>query len=123
MGGPPLAIRTIDLFGCAADGRPVLWKQAMRVAPVSAFGFIGCWIACGHYIIDYKGNAIVVHCANLSDKRISVQFLLGEPVAYAAARHTVEPMLLGKVIVSAEQQAAVFEQRRLSNLFKDKESL
>lgn len=112
--------QTIDLFSRALDeNHLLLWKYAVQVVPVSAFERIGGWIKSGHYVIDYKGDAIVVHCGNRPDRRISVQFMVGEPVVYAAVCSAIEPMLLGRVVVSKEQQAAVFERRRLRDLFKD----
>jgi hypothetical protein len=40
-----------------------------------------------------------------------------ELTPYILPRGMIESMLLGRVVVSAEQQAAVFEGRRLSDLF------
>jgi hypothetical protein len=113
----PAMPRTLDLYGRAANGRPNLWKRAVQVEPVTAFERNGRWIRSGHYVIDYNGDAIVAHCGNVRDERVSVQFMHEELTPYILPRHVVESMLLGKVVVSAEQQAAVFEGRRLSDFF------
>nr|WP_294528068.1 hypothetical protein [uncultured Rhodopila sp.] len=113
--------RTIDLYGRTPDGRPNLWKRAVLVEPVSAFERTGRWIASGHYVIDHDGVAITVHCANADDGNVSVQFMHDESSSCVLPRSAVESMLLGKVAVSVEQQAAVFEGRRLSDFFADAE--
>lgn len=115
-------IKTMDLYNRIPNSnRSVLWKHAVQVVPVSAFERIGGWIQSGHYVIDYNGDAIVVHCGNSADKRVSVQFMMGGPVEHLVARSAIEPMLLGKLVVSEEHQGAVFERRRLSDFFKDEE--
>jgi hypothetical protein len=114
--------RTIDLFGRAADGRPMLWKRAVRVDPVSAFERRGRWIVSGHYVIDHKGDAIVVHCGNADDGNVSVQFMHNEPAPYMLPRRMIESMLLGKVALSEELQATVFEGRRLTDFFANAHS-
>ena len=112
--------RKINLYSCAPDNRRlVLWQYAATVAPISAFERAGCWIQSGHYVIYYNENPIVVHCGNLSDNRVSVQFMVGERTVCPFARSTIESMLLAKVVVSKEQQAAVFERKRLSDFFKE----
>jgi hypothetical protein len=110
--------RTIDLYGRALDGRPMLWKRAVEVVPVTAFERSGRWIKSGHYVIDHCGDAIVVHCGNLRDGRVSVQVMHEESRPYVLPRGTIESMLLGKVVVSDEQQAAVLERTRLSDFFR-----
>jgi hypothetical protein len=116
-GETPTLPRTIDLYGRTPGGRPMLWKRAVQVVPATAFDAIGRWIRSGHYIIDHNGDAIVVHCGNMEDGSVSVQFMLDELTQCCLPRETVESMLLGKVVVSEEQQAAVFEGRRLSDFF------
>jgi hypothetical protein len=115
--GLPAMTRTIDLYGRAADGRPMLWKRAVQVEAVTAFERNGRWIRSGHYVIDHNGDAIVVHCGNVRDESVSVQFMHEELTPYILPRGMIESMLLGRVVVSAEQQAAVFEGRRLSEFF------
>jgi hypothetical protein len=109
--------RTIDLFGRASDGRPLLWKCAVQVVPVTAFERNGRWIRSGHYVIDHNGDTIVVHCGNVRDESVSVQFMHQELTPCILPRGMIESMLLGRVVVSAEQQAAVSEGRRLSDFF------
>jgi hypothetical protein len=113
----PAMSRTIDLYGRAPDGRPMLWKSAVEVEPVTAFERNGRWIRSGHYVIDHNGDAIVVHCGNVRDESVSVQFMHGELTPCILPRGMIESMLLGRVLVSAEQQAAVFEGKRLSDFF------
>jgi hypothetical protein len=109
--------RTIDLYGRALDGQPMLWKRAMEVVPVTAFERSGRWIRSGHYVISHNGDAVVVHCSNTDGERVSVQFVHEELTPYVLSRELLESMLLGKVVVSEEQQAAVFEGKRLSDFF------
>jgi hypothetical protein len=116
-GEAPIMPRTIDLYGRALDGRPLLWKRAVPVVPTKTFERNGRWIQCGHYIINYNGDAIVVHCANMRDESVSVQFIYQDLTPYSLPRRMVETMLLGKVVMSEEQQAAVFERSRLSDFF------
>jgi hypothetical protein len=109
--------RTIDLYGRALDGRPRLWKRAMQVVPATVFEHIGRWIKSGHYVIDHGGDAVVVYCGNMRDESVSVQFMHAELTPYVVPRAVIESMLLGRVLVSEAQQAAVFEGRRLSDFF------
>jgi hypothetical protein len=114
----PAMPRTIDLYGRAVDGRLMLWKLAVQVEPVSAFERNGRWIRSGHYVIDHNGDAIVVHCGNVGDESVSVQFMHEQLTPYVLPRGMIESMLLGRVVASDEQQAAVFEGRRLSDFFR-----
>jgi len=109
--------RTIDLYGRGPDGRPMLWKRAMQVVPVTVFDSNGRWIMSGHYVLNHNGEPIVAHCGNVEDGNVSVQFIHRELTPYSLPRSMIEPMLLGKVVVSEEQQAAVLEGRRLSDFF------
>jgi hypothetical protein len=114
-----MSTRTIDLYGRASDGQPMLWKRAMEVVPVTAFERTGRWIRSGHYVISYNGDEVAVHCGNADDDAlVTVQFVHGELTPYVLSREVVESMLLGKVVVSDEQQAAVFEGNRLSDFFR-----
>jgi hypothetical protein len=121
-GEMPTTPRTIDLYGRAPDGRPMLWKRAVQVVPVTTFERNGRWIKSGHYVINHNGDAIVVHCGNLGDESVSVQFMHEELTPYVLPRKIIESMLLGKVAVSKEQQAAVLEGKRLSDFFTNHES-
>jgi hypothetical protein len=109
--------RTIDLYGRASDGQTMLWKRAMEVVPVTAFERSGRWIRSGHYVISHNGEAVAVHCSNAHGENVSIEFVLEELTPYVLPREMVEPMLLGKVVVSEEQQAAVLEGKRLSDFF------
>jgi hypothetical protein len=109
--------RTIDLYGRAADGSPMLWKRAVQVEPVTAFERNSRWIKSGHYVIDHNGDTIVVHCGNVRDESVSVQFMHKELTPCVLPRDMIESMLFGRVVASAEQQAAVLEGRRLSDFF------
>jgi hypothetical protein len=109
---------TIDLYGRSPEnGVPMLWKRAMQVVPVTEFERNGRWIKSGHYVISCDGDAIVAHCGNMGDDNVSVQFMHEGLTPYCLPRGVIEAMLLGKVMVSAEQQASVFEGRRLSDFF------
>jgi hypothetical protein len=116
-GETPTAPRTIDLYGHAMDGRPLLWKRAVQVAPTASFERDGRWIRSGHYVINHNGDAIVAHCGNVGDESVSVQFVHEERTPCVLPHGMIESMLLGKVLMSEEQQAAVFEGRRLSDFF------
>jgi len=113
----PAIPRTIDLYGRGVDGRTMLWKRAVQVEPVIAFERNGRWIRSGHYVIDHNGDAIVVHCGNVRNEYVSVQFMHAELTLHILPRSMIESILLGRVVVSPEQQAAVFEGRRLSDFF------
>jgi hypothetical protein len=113
----PLMPRTVDLYGRGGNGRPKLWRRAVQVMPTSVFERNGRWINSGHYVIDHCGDAVVVHCGNIAAGLVSVQFVLDELLVYEVALSTIEPMLLGMVIASKDQQAAVSEGMRLSDLF------
>ena len=91
----------------------------MQVVPLNAFERIGRWIKSGHYVIDHNGDAVVVHYGNMTNGHISIQFMSSMLTPCSVAHGTIESMLLGKVVVSKEQQAAVFEGKRLSDLFED----
>jgi hypothetical protein len=117
-GQTPALVRTLDLYRRAPGNTPpVLWRCAVQVVPVDAFERYGRWIKSGHYLIDYKGHAIVVYCGNMSDDNISVQFVDEELTPYSFPRDIIESMLLGKVLASEEQRASEFEGKRLSDFF------
>jgi len=116
---PAVLPRTIDLFGRASNGRPMLWKRAVPVDPVAAFECRGRWIASGHHVIDHKGDATVVYCGNTDDGKVSVQFMRNETAPYVLHRRMIESMLLGRLSVPEELQAAVFEGRHLGDFFSD----
>lgn len=104
---PTPAPRTTELIGLTEDGRMVLWNENGQVQPVSKFETIenGRWIASGHYVIDYKGHAITVHCGNMADGSVSLQFMCNRAAIRSFSRAEVERMLIGKVIQSEESKA------------------
>ena len=102
---PPHPARTTDLIGLTTDGRLVLWQAAAEVRPISAFRTDGVWIISGHYVIEWKGHAITVHCANMTDGSVGVQFMCGALKSLVLERTAVEAMLLGEVIQSEESKA------------------
>jgi hypothetical protein len=118
IGEGPAIPRTIDLYGRAMDGHPVLWKRDVQVVPLTEFELEGRWIKSGHYVINHNGTAVVVHCGNRQNTSVSVQFMSAGLAPCSLPRSLVESMLLGKMVVSEEQQAAVFEGARLSDLFQ-----
>jgi hypothetical protein len=71
--------------GKRCPGRLMLWKRAVQVEPVSAFDRNGRWVKSGHYVIDHNGDAIVVHCGNVRDESVSVQFMHEETDALRPA--------------------------------------
>jgi|GEM_PF-7101216 len=102
-------IRTMDLYGCAHDGRRVLWQRAAKVMPVSEFENSGIYIHSGHFVIDHQGRAIVVHCGNFSDGAISLRFVHGDLTSHRFQRSEVEPLLLGKEVKDPGQEACTLQ--------------
>jgi hypothetical protein len=111
--------QTIDLYGRAQDGSLLLWKPDAQVVAATALERNGCWIRSGHYVINHNGAAIVVHCGNRGDGSVSVQFMDADLTQQVLPRYMIESILLGKIVVSEEQRAAVSETRRLSDFFAD----
>ncbi len=99
MATTPSPTRTTELIGLTTDGRKVLWSTG-EVRPISAFETSdgGRWIKSGHYVIDWQGHAITVHCGNYIDGRVSVQFMCGALGSVGMERTVVEAMLLGVVV-------------------------
>ena len=94
-------LRSMELIGMAEDGRMFLWDTG-NVQPVSAFETAvyghGRFIQGGHYVIDWRGHAVVVHCGAGADGRVSVQFMCSGGYGFYASRKQVEAMLLGLVV-------------------------
>ena len=66
------------------------------------------WIESGHYVIEWKGHAITVHCGNFIDGTISVLFMCSRSDrALSMRREVVESMLIGKVIPDPETEARI----------------
>ncbi len=113
-------LREMELIGVDEDGNMSLWSTGM-VQPVSAFRTCdgGQSIDGGHYVIEWKGHAITVHCGNRTDGTVSVQFMCSGGVSIAMQRAEVEAMLLGKVIPDPIQQAQIIESfKRLTESLK-----
>ena len=104
---PPSPARTMDLLGIGKDRQLYLWSAAGQVRPVSTFESHGTGIVSGHYVIEHDGAAITVHCHNLADGRVGVQFMCGGLPDWYLPRKYVEPMLLGKVIPDPAKQAEI----------------
>jgi len=100
--------RMTELIGLTDDGRMILWDNGM-VQPVSRFETIerGRWIESGHYVIDWKGHAITVHCGNYVNGDVSVLFMCSRGDSIAMSRPAVEALLLGKVIPDPVIQAKI----------------
>jgi hypothetical protein len=88
-----------------------LWDVGM-VRPVTRFKSNGRWIEGGHYVIQWKGHAITVHCGNFTDGSISLQFMCSRAPVLSLPRAKVEAMLLGKVIPDPKQAAKITKMLR-----------
>ena len=102
-------LRIMDLLGVGKDGTLYLWEAAQKVRPISTFERNGSGIVSGHYVIEHSGAAVTVHCGNLADGRVSVQFMCGGLETLRLARKFVEAMLLGRVIPDAVKAAEITE--------------
>ena len=75
---PPAAlapvIRNTELIGLDEEGNMSLWQRG-NVQPITEFERNGQWIEGGHYVIQWKGHAITVHCNGSAFGSISVQFM------------------------------------------------
>jgi hypothetical protein len=94
------------LIGLTDDGRMVLWSTG-DVQPISKFPLQGSWIVSGHYVIDWKGHAITVHCGNMTDGNVSLLFMCSGQGTYSVPRAHVEQMLLGRVVPDPEVEAEI----------------
>ena len=95
---PPSPTRTMDLLGIGKDRQLYLWSAAGQVRPVSSFERSGSGVVCGHYVVEHNGAAITVHCHNMADGRVGVQYMCRGLPDLSLPRKYVEEMLLGKVI-------------------------
>ena len=109
---PPSPARTMDLLGIGKDGQLYLWEAAQQVQPISRFERSGSGIKCGHYVIEYDRAAVTVHCGNLVDGRVVVQFMCGGERTVYLERKYVEAMLLGKVIPDPVAAAKISDMLR-----------
>ncbi len=98
--------RTTELIGVDEDGNMALWSVG-EVLPISAFPIVGegWFIESAHYVIQWKGHAITVHCCGQVGKLIEVLFMCSYGDAKKIPFKEVEAMLIGKVIPDARDQA------------------
>jgi hypothetical protein len=105
--------RTTELIGMDEDGRMYLWDTG-EVRPITAFeSDADGLIKHGHYVIQWKGHAITVHCGMALVRgvwRISVQFMCSDAPVLYMSRAEVEPMLLGEVIPDPELEAQILRE-------------
>ena len=106
---PAFPTRTMDLLGIGKDGQLYVWDEAQQVQPVSTFERRGSMIVSGHYVVEHGGKAVTVHCGNLVDGRVSVQFMCGGLPDRYLDRKAAESTLLGRVIPDPVQAAAITE--------------
>jgi hypothetical protein len=107
---PPAApapmIRNTELIGLDEDGNMSLWDTG-DVQPLTEFGGSGPYIEGAHYVIQWKGHAITVHCNGSRYGNIRVLFMCSAGDAKQIPFDEVEAMLLGKVIPDPEHQARI----------------
>ncbi len=107
---PP--VQTMELLGLGPDGHLYVWQDKAQVQPLSHFpDEPGRLFSSGHYLIEWKGHAITVHCGLSCYGQVVVQFMCGGLPTIALAKKAVETMLLGKVL-----KDPVVEARILANL-------
>ena len=104
--------RDMDLIGLDVDGRMSLWDVG-KVKPVKRFDYFMDTgvrrIHAGHYVIDWKGYAITVHCGNNIDGTVSVLFMCSSGDSISMPRKEVQELLLGKVITDPEISARIMD--------------
>jgi hypothetical protein len=105
--------RETELIGLAEDGRMVLWGTGV-VRPISRFeNSTGTFIKSGHYVIEWKGHAITVHCGNMmrEDGRwgIGIQFMCSTAASVFTTRPEAERMLIGEVMRDPEAERRIEE--------------
>jgi hypothetical protein len=102
--------RMMELIGVDEDGVMSLWSTG-NVQPVTAFETTngGRWIKSGHYVIDWKGHAITVHCGNFINGRVSLLFMCSAGNGTSMTREEVEAMLIGKVIPDPAAEARILQ--------------
>jgi hypothetical protein len=101
---PAPIIRNTELIGLDEEGNMSLWQRG-DVQPITEFGGSGPYIESAHYVIQWKGHAITVHCNGSRYGNIRVLFMCGGGDAEQIPFDEVEAMLLGKVIPDPEHQA------------------
>ncbi len=114
---PAPTLRTMDLLGVGKDGGLYLWQAESQVLPVSSFESRGKGIVTGKYVMEVRGSAVTVHCSNMANGAVGLQFMGGGLETLQLTRKAVEPMLLGKVIPDPAKEAEIL--RLLDELNKD----
>ncbi len=114
---PAPVVRTMDLLGVGKDGGLYLWQAESQVLPVSSFESRGKGIVTGKYVLEVRGSAVTVHCSNMANGTVGLQFMGGGLETIQLIRKAVEPMLLGKVIPNLAKEAEIL--RLLDELNKD----
>jgi hypothetical protein len=117
---PQSETRTTELIGVDEDGVMSLWSVG-EVRPITAFRTTdeGRWIKSGHYVIDWKGHAITVHCGNLINGGVSVLFMCSAGNGTSMTRAEVEAMLIGEVVPDPKIEANILRQlEELSAILK-----
>ena len=104
---PPSPCRIMDLLGLGKDRQLYLWQAATQVRPVSSFEHHGAGIVSGHYVVEHDGAAITVHCHNMADGRVGIQYMCGGLPEMSLPRKYVEEMLLGRVIPDPAKAAEI----------------
>jgi hypothetical protein len=99
-------VRDVELIGVDEDGNMALWASG-DVQPLSQFGGSGPYIESAHYVIQWKGHAITVHCNGSRYGNINVLFMCSASDTKQIPFDDVEAMLLGKVIPDPESQARI----------------
>jgi hypothetical protein len=105
---PPILpeVRETELIGVDEDGNMSLW-QVGNVQPVTAFETDCVWIKSAHYVIQWKGHAITVHCSGWAGGMLGVLFMCSRGAEVRMPCHEVEAMLLGEVIPDPEHEAKI----------------
>jgi hypothetical protein len=103
---PAPMIRNTELIGVDEDGNMALWSRG-DVQPITEFERGGPYIESAHYVIQWKGHAITVHCNGPRYGNINVLFMCSASNTQQIPFDEVEAMLLGKVIPDPEHQARI----------------
>lgn len=100
----PVGTRNTELIGMDTDGQMYLWSTG-NVRPITAFEIVaGRYIKNAHYVIQWKGQAITVHCSGRCPSVI-VQFMCNRGPVICMRQTEVEAMLLGEVVPDPELEA------------------
>lgn len=106
---PATGTRTMELLGVGLDGGLYVWEETAQVQPLSRFPRNGDMIKSGHYVIEHKGAAITVHCANGADGLVILQYMCGGLPGGRFRAEEIEPLLVGKVIPDPVKEAEILQ--------------